>query len=141
MARTLRLTRALVEKIPATIPDPGPMADIADLQNENVVAQTLHSVLSTRPDPDQFWLFAFGSLMWRPDFARREERRAQAIGWHRAFCIGPDTRYRGNPDCPGVMLSLDRGGTCDGVAFRLSEDALPGCLVGLIKREPPIPPE
>jgi len=141
MRRTLRLTRALVEKIPATIPDPGPMAEIADVQNEDVQRQTLRDVLATRPDPEQFWVFAFGSLMWKPDFTFREQRRARVIGWHRAFCIGPDTRYRGNPDSPGIMLSLDGGGTCDGVAFRLHEDDLQACLASLIEREPPIPPE
>ncbi|WP_428641690.1 gamma-glutamylcyclotransferase [Roseibium sp.] len=140
MSRMLRLTRTLVEKIPAAIPDPGPIAEIADLQTADAQARTLHDVLSTCPDPEQAWLFAFGSLMWKPDFGFCEQRRARVAGWHRAFCLGPDTRYRGNPERPGIMLSLDRGGFCDGIAFRLHETGLPECLASLIAREPPIPP-
>ncbi len=140
MPRKLRLARALVGKLPVSIPDPGPIEEIADLQNEDVRAGTLRTVLATRPDPEEAWLFAFGSLMWKPDFSFCEQRRARVHGWHRAFCIGPDTRYRGNPDFPGIMLSLDRGGVCDGIAFRLNEATLADCLAGLIAREPPVPP-
>lgn len=138
--RTLRLTRNLVDKIPNTIPDPGPIAEISDLQTEEVQANTLRSLTESRPDPDAFWIFAFGSLMWNPDFTFVERRRAHITGWHRAFCLGPDTRYRGNPDSPGLMLSLDQGGECEGVAFRLNETGLAECMENLIAREPPIPP-
>jgi len=138
--RMLDLTPELVARIPARIRDPGPMADIAAMQSAGVQAETLRTVLAARPDPAAFWVFAFGSLMWRPDFAFEEERRARVHGWHRAFCLGPDTRYRGNPQNPGIMLSLDRGGSCEGVAFRLAEAGLSGHLAGLIEREPPIPP-
>lgn len=141
MARTLRLTRELVNKIPATIPDPGPILEIAERQSDEVQTQTLQSVLETRPDPGAFWIFAFGSLMWKPDFDFVEQRRARVRGWQRSFCLGPDTRYRGNPDDPGIMLSLEPGGSCEGVAFRLGEAGLPDRLMTLIKREPPIPPE
>jgi len=138
--RTLCLTRALVDKIPGSIPDPGPVAEIAEYQTDEVQAETLHAVLQTRPDHDAFWIFAFGSLMWNPITTFEEQRRAHVKGWHRAFCLGPDTRYRGNPSCPGLMLSLDHGGACEGVAFRLDETGLPEHLKDLITREPPIPP-
>lgn len=140
MPREMRLTRALVDKVPATISDPGPIAEIADVQTEDVLAETVQTALRSRPDPDQFWVFAFGSLMWKPDFEFAERRRARVLGWHRSFCLGPDTRYRGNPDRPAIMLSLDHGATCDGVIFRLDEATLPDCLAALIEREPPIPP-
>tara|TARA_R110002094_G_scaffold178804_7_gene157826 strand:- start:1924 stop:2598 length:675 start_codon:yes stop_codon:yes gene_type:complete len=138
--RTLRLTRALVDKIPNTIPDPGPMAEIADLQTDEARAEVLRGVLETGPDHDACWIFAFGSLMWKPDAILHQKRRARVKGWHRAFCLGPDTRYRGNPDAPGLMLSLEQGGECDGIAFRLDENDVPACLASLIDREPPIPP-
>lgn len=141
MPRTLRLTRALVAKIPASIPDPGEIADISHLQTAEMQAQTVDHVLSTRPDPGAFWVFAFGSLIWKPDVAFAERRPARAVGWHRSFCLGPDTRYRGNPDNPGIMLSLDRGGSCEGVVFRVDEARLSADLAMLIGREPPIPPE
>lgn len=141
MPRRLRLTPALVAKIPASIPDPGAIADISHLQTADVQAQVLDDVLSTRPDSGAFWVFAFGSLMWKPDFAFAERRPARAVGWHRSFCLGPDTRYRGNPENPAIMLSLDRGGSGEGIVYRVDEARLSADLAMLIGREPPIPPE
>ncbi len=60
MPRKLRLARALVGKLPVSIPDPGPIEEIADLQNEDVRAGTLRTVLATRPDPD--WRGYVGGL-------------------------------------------------------------------------------
>lgn len=65
-----------------------------------------------------FWVFAYGSLMWRPEFDYIEVRTAVIRGWHRAMCI-LSTRYRGQPDAPGLVLGLDRGGSCRGRAFRV----------------------
>jgi len=141
MRRTLRLTRALVDKIPATIPDPGPVPEIADLQTDEARARMTAKVLASRPEPDSFWVFAFGSLIWNPDFPYAEQRRARVPGWQRSFCMGPDRRYRGNPENPGIMLSLDTGGSCEGVVFRLSEATLATDLASLIAREPPLDPE
>jgi len=139
MPKALHLTRALVDKLPATIPDPGPVADIADLQTEVAIAGRLNHALACRPD-GPLWVFAFGSLIWNPGMPVAARRNARIQGWHRAFCLGPDTRYRGNPDNPGLMLSLDRGGVCDGVALCLPEEGLHGSLLNLFEREPPIPP-
>jgi cation transport protein ChaC len=141
MPRRLRLTPALVAKIPASIADPGAIEDIAHLQTPEARAQVLDDVLATRPDPERVWVFAFGSLMWNPDFAFAERRPARAVGWHRSFCLGQDTRYRGNPENPGIMLSLDRGGSCEGIAYRVDEARLSDDLAMLIEREPPLPPE
>jgi len=140
MPRTMRLTRTLVEKIPSCIPDPGAMTEIAHLQTSEMRAEAISAALSCRPDPDEFWVFAFGSLVWNPCFEAVTKRRAVVEGWHRAFCLGPDTRYRGNPNHPGVMLSLDTGGHCDGIVYRLNEETLGQDLAVLFEREPPIPP-
>lgn len=67
--------------------------------------------------PD-FWVFGYGSLMWQPDFDHVEARPAVLHGWHRAMCI-LSTRYRGRPEAPGLVLGLDRGGSCRGMAFRV----------------------
>ena len=115
--RTLRLTRALVDKIPKTISDPGPIVEIAELQTDDARAEALRIVLESGPNHDDFWVFAFGSLMWKPDAILTEQRRANVNGWHRAFCLGPDTRYRGNPSAPGLMLLCEKGGECEGIAF------------------------
>jgi cation transport protein ChaC len=67
------------------------------------------------------WLFAYGSIMWNPGFAYAESAPALLRGWHRAFCIYSH-RYRGTPEKPGLVLGLDRGGSCRGVAFRLPDE-------------------
>lgn len=64
------------------------------------------------------WVFAYGSLIWRPGFAHAGQHRALLRGWHRSFCLWSH-RYRGTPERPGLVLGLDRGGACHGVAFRV----------------------
>ena len=65
-----------------------------------------------------FWLFAYGSLMWDADFAHAETRPARLYGYHRALCLY-SFDYRGTRDKPGLVLGLDRGGSCQGLAFRV----------------------
>lgn len=65
---------------------------------------------------DDFWVFGYGSLMWRPGFAYRAALPARLAGYHRAFCIYSQ-HYRGTPDRPGLVLGLAPGGACDGLAF------------------------
>jgi glutathione-specific gamma-glutamylcyclotransferase len=80
------------------------------------------------------WVFAYGSLMWRPGFPFEEVAHARLTGWSRAFCIY--SRYhRGSPCRPGLVLGLDRGGMCEGLAFRVSAAAAPATLAYLRERE------
>ena len=67
---------------------------------------------------DDFWVFGYGSLMWRPGFAHTETRKARLHGYRRALCIHSHV-HRGTPDRPGLVLGLDRGGSCLGLAFRV----------------------
>lgn len=66
------------------------------------------------------WVFAYGSLMWKPGFAFAERRRATLPGYVRRFCLDSVT-YRGTPEYPGLVLALDEeaGGACEGVAYRV----------------------
>jgi cation transport protein ChaC len=64
------------------------------------------------------WVFGYGSLMWRPGFAYVSRRRAMLRGWRRSLCIYSHV-YRGTPEHPGLVLGLDRGGACAGVAFHV----------------------
>jgi cation transport protein ChaC len=66
-------------------------------------------------DHDQ-WVFAYGSLMWRPGFPHAEAQHARLVGYRRCFCIY-SVHHRGSPDRPGLVLGLDRGGTCEGIAY------------------------
>lgn len=65
-----------------------------------------------------FWLFAYGSLMWQPNFRFAERRRATLAGYHRALCVYSWV-YRGTQEEPGLVFGLERGGVTNGVAFRV----------------------
>ncbi|MBU8541095.1 gamma-glutamylcyclotransferase [Falsiroseomonas tokyonensis] len=64
------------------------------------------------------WVFAYGSLIWRPGFAHAGSHPALLSGYHRRFCLWSH-RYRGTPEAPGLVLGLDRGGACRGVVYRV----------------------
>jgi glutathione-specific gamma-glutamylcyclotransferase len=80
------------------------------------------------------WVFGYGSLMWRPGFEFIEQRRALVRGWRRSLCIYSHI-YRGTAARPGLVLGLDRGGSCYGVGFRIAVDKWPATLAYLRKRE------
>ncbi len=83
---------------------------------------------------DDLWIFAYGSLMWRPDFPFEERLRARLFGFHRALCIYSH-HYRGTPEHPGLVLGLDRGGSCVGLCFRIAAAARAATLEAVRRRE------
>lgn len=97
------------------------------------------------PEPDRagelglaegeaLWVFAYGSLMWNPGFPFIESRPALLRGYHRKFCVYSH-RYRGTPDRPGLVLGLDRGGSCRGIVFHVAAKDRAGVLDYLWERE------
>jgi cation transport protein ChaC len=80
------------------------------------------------------WVFGYGSLMWRTGFDYLERRQARLIGAHRALCVYSHI-HRGTPDRPGLVLGLDRGGSCRGVAFRVAAVNASSTLAYLQERE------
>ncbi len=83
---------------------------------------------------DEFWVFGYGSLMWNPGFPFEERTDARAFGFRRSLCVWSHV-HRGTPEKPGLVLGLDRGGSCRGVAFRVSGDNREDVLDYLRRRE------
>lgn len=80
------------------------------------------------------WVFGYGSLMWRPGFDFVERQGALVHGWRRSLCVYSHV-YRGTPERPGLVLGLDRGGACRGVAFRVTAALRQPTIAYLRERE------
>lgn len=80
------------------------------------------------------WIFGYGSLMWDPGFPYARACSALLRGYHRAFCIYSH-RYRGTPEQPGLVLGLDRGGACRGIAYLVAQRQTESVLENLWMRE------
>jgi cation transport protein ChaC len=83
---------------------------------------------------DDLWVFGYGSLMWRPGFEFVERQGAFVRGYHRALCVYSHV-HRGTSERPGLVLGLDRGGSCKGVAFRVAGPKASSALAYLRERE------
>lgn len=84
--------------------------------------------------PLDLFVFAYGSLMWRPGFAFADVKPARLAGWHRRFCI-TSRHHRGTHTRPGLVLGLDRGGVTDGLVYRVSATDAVAVRVYLRARE------
>lgn len=80
------------------------------------------------------WIFGYGSLMWDPGFPFLEREPALVSGYHRALCIYSN-RWRGTPEQPGLVLGLDRGGACHGIAYRVAAAEVEATIRRLWARE------
>jgi glutathione-specific gamma-glutamylcyclotransferase len=104
-----------------------------DSPGEESFREVEHECCPRLPSGD-LWVFGYGSLMWDPGFEYVRSQPALLRGYHRAFCV-TSTRYRGTPERPGLVLGLDRGGSCRGIAFLVSDDKVDGVLHALWERE------
>ncbi|SUV67708.1 cation transport-associated protein [Bordetella avium] len=88
-------------------------------------AASINDLLLGWDGEKDLWVFAYGSLIWRPNFSWQERRLATVRGYHRSLCLWSHD-HRGSPDLPGLVFGLDRGGCCRGVAYRIAAaDVLP----------------
>jgi cation transport protein ChaC len=85
-------------------------------------------------DSSGYWVFGYGSLMWDPGFPHVAAHPAVLVGYHRRFCLY-SYRYRGTTQQPGLVLGLDRGGSCRGVVFHVPDDAVAATKAYLWARE------
>ncbi|MCU0854375.1 MAG: gamma-glutamylcyclotransferase [Rhodobacteraceae bacterium] len=132
-----RLSPVHVRRVHRVVEDPGVWPG-RELFTEEQYDAHLREFLEDRPD-GPIGVFAYGSLIWKPVFAPAETMRATAIGWQRAFTLRV-LRFRGTPEVPGLMMQIDRGGTCEGLLQTIAEEAEWETLSALWRREMTVRP-
>jgi cation transport protein ChaC len=105
-----------------------------ELLSDAEMRASLEATLGAPAAPRDVWVFAYGSLIWNPAFHFIEQRVGTVHGFHRRFCLWTHLG-RGSPDVPGLMLALEPGGSCRGVAYRIAPAAVACELEILWKRE------
>jgi cation transport protein ChaC len=112
---------------------PPPIGDSAFLSETDLAASLQQAFREHDPDHD-IWLFGYGSLIWNPGLPVEESAAARVNGYHRGLYMW-SRHNRGTPEQPGLVLAVDRGGSCPGVAFRLAAKGSEHHLVTLWRRE------
>lgn len=131
--RQMALTPDLVARVHRALEDPGPEPHLA-YHSEEDYGRIVKTMLAAHPPGQDAWLFAYGSLIWKPEVEHVGSRRGTAHGWHRSFCFRI-TRFRATKDRPGLMMAMDRGGQCRGVLYRLPAETLQAQMGRLFRRE------
>ena len=107
---------------------------VSDVVSPQERAAALDAAIAEIDDWDDVWVFAYGSLIWNPAIHFVQRELGAIHGLHRAFCLRSHIG-RGSPEHPGLMLGLDRGGSCRGVAYRLAASSVRSEMDLLFKRE------
>ncbi len=97
-------------------------------------AASFKAAMERHQPGEEAWVFAYGSLMWNPVIEFAEQQPCRVDGWRRSFCFWMPMG-RGTPELPGLMLALERGGACEGIAYRLAPQQVEGELAMLWNRE------
>jgi cation transport protein ChaC len=102
--------------------------------SEEELHRSRAAMLASHPAGADLWLFGYGSLIWNPAFHFVERTLGRLFGYHRQFCLWTHLG-RGTPQRPGLILGLERGGSCPGMVFRIAHDAVPSELDIVWRRE------
>lgn len=130
--RSLSLTQAHLGRVARPVPaseGPPRYSTLSDAEMEALAQRKLDEL-----EGGPFWVFAYGSLIWKPAFDFAEARRGVAHGWRRSFCINI-LGWRATPEVPGLMLGLEPGGACVGMAYRMPDDTPHDRMLRLLRRE------
>ncbi|HZP99787.1 MAG TPA: gamma-glutamylcyclotransferase [Reyranella sp.] len=95
---------------------------------------SLKQALTRYKPGEEAWVFAYGSLMWNPAIEFAEASACEVEGWRRSFCFWVPLG-RGTPELPGLMLALEAGGSCEGIAYRIAPSQVRSELAVLWNRE------
>lgn len=120
---------------PRSAPTP-PSPENLQLRDAAWHAASIAQTLDHWDGHSDLWVFGYGSLVWRPEFHYLEARLAALHGYHRALCMWSRVN-RGTPERPGLVFSLDQGGTCEGRAYRIAARSVPDIMQALWIREMP----
>lgn len=107
----------------------GPFPELSKAGKE----QTKSDIRQTAPA--EWWVFAYGSLLWDPCFEYDACRRAMLPGYVRTFAMWT-VHARGTPETPGLGLCLARSEqACPGLIYRIPPESLAPALDALWERE------
>ena len=112
---------------------PEPPQPVQFLTDDQRRASMLQALNGWQGDRD-LWVYAYGSLIWNPEFEFRERRLSTLRGHHRALCLWSRVN-RGTPELPGLVFGLDRGGSCRGMTFRIAAANVPSSFEALWRGE------
>ncbi len=103
--------------------------------DDDAIDAKAREILAQRPE-GPLQVFAYGSLLWKPEFRPVTSRPGRALGWHRSFCIEL-TSWRGTPEAPGLMMALLPGGECTALLQEIAESEVTDAVAALVRREMP----
>ncbi len=95
---------------------------------------SLNQTMAKAANPNEVWVFGYGSLIWNPLFEFDQMQTATLFGYRRRFCLRTEIS-RGTPESPGLILGLEPGGSCRGIAFRIAANNLAEDLALMWRRE------
>ena len=112
----------------------GKEVDLIRTMNSDDLSASVQQMLKGQNLKEGVWVFGYGSLMWNPDFKLADKRTGIVSGYHRRLCL-KSIVYRGTPDYHGLVFGLDKGDSCQGMAYRIAEENIHSEMNKIWERE------